>query len=100
MNTINDQLNRLFRAARATPEGLAMPPFGLETRALAAWRESVLTGAGVPFWSGALLFRGLILAGLVMLVSLWPVINQTSNTDPFAEYFQLADSTVQVDNTP
>ena len=98
MNPIDDQLNRLFRsAAQATsPEKSATPPFGLETRALAAWHSTQL--APVGFWDMTVLVRGLIVAGLIMAASFWPVLNKTTN--PFAEYLQLADSTASADDAP
>jgi len=95
MNRIDEQLNRLFQAAaQARPEMELTPPYGMETRVLAAWRE------GTPFhlWDTSLLIRGLVLAGLIMGISLWPLMNQS--TDPFSDYLQLADSTIQVDNAP
>lgn len=98
MNPIDDQLNRLFRSAAqvALPETSAAPPFGLETRALAAWHSAQF--APVGFWDMTVLVRGLILAGLIMAASFWPVLNKTTN--PFAEYLQLADSTASSDDTP
>jgi len=96
MNRIDEQLNRLFRAAaQAKPEGEFVPPYGAETRVLAAWRM----GTPVEFlWDMSLLVRGLILASLIMGISLWPLMSQSAN--PFSDYLQLADSTIQVDNTP
>lgn len=109
MNPIDDQLNRLFRAAaqgiavQGRPDAASAPPYGLETRIVAAWRaaQSVETG----FWDMVLLVRGLILAGLIMAVSFWPVLSSTRNgaestTNPFAEYLQLTDSTIPSDDTP
>ena len=97
MNPIDDQLNRLFRAATQAEHGrLIEPPYGLETRALAAWR-SAKAGDG-SFWDMALLTRGLILASLIMAVSFWPALNSTTN--PFAEFLQLTDSTVPSDEAP
>lgn len=100
MNPIDDQLNRLFHAAsQVRPEAASVAPYGLETRALAAWRaaRSVETG----FWDMTLLMRGLIVASLIMAVSFWPVLNSTESTaNPFAEYLQLTDSTVPSDDAP
>lgn len=90
MNPLDDQLGRLFRAARSAP-ATASPPFGLETRVVAAWRAA---GPGLS-WDGGVLTRGLILAGFVMGISLCTVLAQKSNPD--ADYLQLADSTVQAD---
>ena len=93
MNPIDDQLNRLFQAARASRADLVVePPFGLETRAVAAYRS----GASGYLWDTGLLIKGLILASLIMGISFWPLVNQTVN--PFAEYLQLTDSTTEVDN--
>jgi hypothetical protein len=100
MNSVDDQLNRLFRAvAQAQPDAVSVAPFGLETRVLAAWRsaQSVETG----FWDMTLLVRGLILASLIMAVSFWPALTSSESTsNPFAEYLQLTDSTVPSDEAP
>ena len=100
MNPIDDQLNRLFRAAgQARPDQAFVAPYGLETRVMAAWRaaQSVETG----FWDMTLLVRGLILASLIMAVSFWPALNSTeSASTPFAEYLQLTDSTTASDDAP
>lgn len=96
MNRIDEELSRLFRAAaKVHVEWVPAPPLGLEARVLAAWRDET-----PPFglWDMSLLVRGLILAGLVMGVSLWPLMNKSTN--PFSDYLQLADSTVQMDGTP
>jgi hypothetical protein len=100
MNPIDDQLNRLFRAAaKVTPQPAPAPAFGLETRAMAAWREAQKSGSG--FWDMALLTRGLIVAGVIMAVSLLPALQSTeTTTNPFADYLQLTDSTVASDDAP
>ena len=100
MNPIDDQLNRLFRAAQNAPSpDVAPPPFGLETRVLAAWR-----GAGkspVAFWDSAVLTRGLILAGIIMAVSILPALNSSSaaSSSIVAEVTS-ADSSVDADAYP
>jgi len=92
MNRLDDQLDRLLRAAAARPETAPLSPaFGLETRVLAAWR-SAERGTG---WSTGVLVRGLVLASFIMGVSLWTALEQRSNSD--SDYLQLADSTVQTD---
>lgn len=107
MNPIDDQLNRLFRSAAqsGTAQTRAAtgdaPAYGLETRVMAAWRaaQSVETG----FLNGTLLARGLILASLLMAVSFWPALNNTTmttTTNPFADFLQLTDSTIPSDETP
>ncbi len=100
MNPIDDQLNRLFRAAsRLTSDPVPAPPYGLETRVMAAWR----TAAPFSFWDTGLLVRGLIVAALIMSVSLWPTFhNATTATKPFSDSLHLAvaDTTVQLDSTP
>lgn len=98
MNPLDDQLDRLFRSAAqafAINEPMT-PPFGLETRALAAWRSA----QGIPtgFWDMTVLVRGMLVAGLIMAASFWPVLNKTTN--PFNDYLQLADSTVSSDDAP
>jgi hypothetical protein len=90
MNPLDQQLDRLFRAA-AQPGTVEPAPFGLETRAVAAWRAS--TPGTV--WSTGILVRGLVLASLIMGVSLWTALEQKSNSD--SEYLQLTDSTAQTD---
>jgi hypothetical protein len=100
MNPLDNQLDRLFRAAAKAPsDPISGPAFGLETRALAAWRTGQASGSG--FWDMTLLIRGLLLASLVMALSLWPAIKSSeSTTNPFTDYLQLADSTVSSDDTP
>jgi len=95
MNPLEDQIDRLLRAAGMAPatEAPAGPPLGLEARVLAAWRESRATG----FWSTPLLLRGLLLSCLVMGLCLWPALNQTQKSTPEADTLQLADSTLQID---
>jgi hypothetical protein len=100
MNPIDDQLNRLFRAAQNAPSpDVAPPPFGLETRVLAAWR-----GAGkapVAFWDSAVLTRGLILAGIIMAVSFLPALNSRSvSTSTITDEVTSADSSVDANAYP
>ncbi len=103
MNPIDDQLDRLFRAAargtagQARPEPVFAPAYGLETRVIAAWRAAQVVEAG--FWDMTLLVRGLILASVIMAFSFWPALNSTASTaNPFAEFLQLTDSTVSSDD--
>jgi hypothetical protein len=99
MNPIDDQLNRLFRAAQNAPSPEIAPPYGLETRVLAAWREA--SAAPVAFWDMALLTRGLILAAVITAACFLPVLNSTtSNSGPFADVVQLTDSTLPSDESP
>ena len=63
MNRIDEQLSRLFRsAAQVRPGAAPAAPFGLETRAMAAWREA--QAAPVGFWDTTVLVRGLIFASV------------------------------------
>jgi hypothetical protein len=99
MNPIDDQLNRLFRAAsQAGSDPVPTPPYGLEVRVMAAWRRASPSG----FWDAGLLIRGLIAAILILGISLWPTLHNTATTNPFSDSLQLADSytTAQIDNTP
>jgi len=100
MNPLDDQLNRLFRAAaRNRPDPVSAAPYGLETRVMAAWRAAQSAKTG--FWDMTLLLRGLILASLIMAISFWPALNSaTSTANPFAEYLQLTDSTIPSDYVP
>ena len=94
MNRIDNQLGRLFRAANHPNTGAATPPFGMEARVLAAWREAAQ--APVGFWDMGLLVRGLMMAAALMVLSLWPAM-QSQSGNPASDYQELADSTVQVD---
>jgi hypothetical protein len=96
MNPIDDQLTRLFRAAQPLAWGpaAAQPPFGFETRVLAAWRAA----EPANLWNNALLVRGLLLAGVIMALSILPVVSRTATPD--SEYLQFADSSLQVDTNP
>ncbi len=96
MNSLENQIERLLRAAglAPAPEISAVAPFGLEARVLAAWRESRAPG----FWSTPLLLRGLTLAGIIMVLCLWPAMTQTQKSTPETDTLQLADSTLQIDN--
>ena len=69
----------------------------LEARMLAAWREAAQAPAG--FWDTRLLVRGLIVAAALMVLSLWPAV-QSQSVTPDSDYQQLADATVQVDDSP
>jgi hypothetical protein len=85
-------LERLFRAASSVPvPALSSPAFGLEARVLAAWRTS---RGGASLWDMGVLVRGLALAGVLMVVSIWPAVSQSASTDTDSS-LQLADSTVQ-----
>jgi hypothetical protein len=97
MNPFDDQLNRLFRAAAQVPaDPVSAPAYGLESRAMAAWREA--QSSRPAFWDMTLLLRALVLASLIMAVSAWPALSGTTN--PFAEFLQLTDSTVPSDEAP
>ena len=97
MNPLDDQLNRLFRAAaQGRPAPIFAPAYGFETRVMAAWRAGQAAQAG--FWDMALLVRGLILASLIMAVSFLPAMTSTAN--PFAEFLQLTDSTIPLEDSP
>lgn len=94
MNPLDHQIDRLFRAAaQATPEKSFSPSYGMETRMVAEWR----TVKPFDIWDMSLLVRGLILAGLIAIISLWPMLNTTKSANPFSDYLSLADSTVQMD---
>ncbi len=100
MNPLDDQLNRLFRAAgQARPGEVPAPAFGLETRVLAAWRPGQGRDSGI--WDVALLVRGLIVACVIMALSFLPALkSETESTSPFADFVQLTDSTVSSDDSP
>jgi hypothetical protein len=100
MNPLDDQLDRLFRAARsAAPAPDAAPPYGMETRVLAAWRAAGPAQAGL--WDMAVLVKALIVASIIMAISLWPALNTTTTaSDPYSDYQQLADSTAPTYATP
>ncbi len=99
MNPIDDQLNRLFRSAQHAPAPEMAPPFGLETRVLAAWREA--GRAPVSFWDSAVLTRGLILSAVIMAVCVLPALTSSSSeTGPFGDVVQLTDSTFASDESP
>jgi hypothetical protein len=107
MNPIDDQINRLFRsAAQVRPDAVPPVPFGLETRALAAWREAGALPSG--FWDTTVFVRGLVLASVIMAISCWPALTTTTTTtastttataNPFADFLQLTDSTVSSEDT-
>lgn len=90
MNPLDDQIDRLFRAAQVPPAKATLP-YGLETRVVAAWRMAKVQ----PGWDDGTLVRGLVLASLIMGASLWTALEQKSS--PETDYLQLADSTVQTD---
>ena len=97
MNKIDNQLARLFRGAIHPKMDAVAPPFGMEARVMAAWRETSQTPVG--FWDMGLLLRGLIVASALMVLSLWPAL-QSQSGNPASDSQDLADSTVQVDGTP
>ena len=99
MNRLDEQLNRLFRSASHVEDTVATMPFGLETRALAAWRESLAVPVGI--WNTPLLVRGFVLATVIMAISLYPALTTGTNTsNTFGDFLQLTDSTVPSDATP
>jgi hypothetical protein len=100
MNPIDDQLNRLFRAAhQVSPPQVPPPAFGLETRVLAAWREAGRSPSA--FWDMTVLTRGLILAGVILAACALPALTSGSaESGPFADVVQLTDSTLPSDASP
>lgn len=98
MNDTNDQLMRLFRAARKPAAEPAAIPYGLETRVLAAWR----TPKRHESWFGdtTLLWRGLAAAIAITAVSCWPLLKQSTSTDPVSDYVQQADTSLAADVSP
>jgi hypothetical protein len=101
MNPLDDQLNRLFRAAQNAPSPeIAPPPFGLETRVLAAWREAARAPAA--FWDMGVLTRGLVLATLVTVACFLPALNSSlsSSSSSVADEIQVSDSGVDTDAYP
>jgi len=99
MNPIDDQLNRLFRAAQNAPVPGIAPAFGLETRVLAAWRDA--STAPASFWDMAVLTRGMILAGVIMAACFLPALTtSSSNSSIFAEVVQSSDASVDSDAYP
>jgi hypothetical protein len=99
MNPMDDQLNRLFRSAQRVPSPEIAPAFGLETRVLAAWRESA--GGSSAFWDMAVLVRGLVVAALIAMACFLPAINSiSSDSGPFSDVVQLTDSTLPSDDSP
>ena len=101
MNPLDDQLDRLFRAAgKVRPGPIPELAYGLETRVLAAWRAG--RGRESSIWDVALLVRGLIVASVIMALSFLPAFKSSSetSTSPFADFVQLTDSTVSSDDSP
>lgn len=99
MNPIDDQLNRLFRAAHKATSPEVAPPFGLETRVLAAWREA--GRAPAAFWDMGVLTRGLVVAGIIMAACFLPALRSaTAESGPFSDVEQLTDSTLSSDDSP
>jgi hypothetical protein len=100
MNPLDDQLDRLFRAAGQARLGpVPEPAYGVETRVLAAWRAGQGRDSGI--WDVALLVRGLIVASVIMALSFLPALKSSSETtSPFADFVQLTDSTVSSDDAP
>ena len=97
MSSPREQFDALLRAAASArrEEAITEPPYGLETRVVAAWRSS----RGTLLLEGGVLVRGLALAALLMAVSIWPAMTSlSSNAD--SENLQLADSSVQTDWAP
>ncbi len=93
MNPLDEQLDRLFRAAQAArPAAPDAAPYGLDTRVVAEWHAHKAT----DFWNPAWLLQALGAAVLIMLLSFWPVFSHQS--DPENDSLQLADTTVEVNN--
>ena len=97
MNRPDEPFERLLHAAgkpASSPVRLT-PPYGLETRVLAAWRS---TRGSAMVWDSGVLVRGLAVAAFLVVVSSWPALEQQTNSD--SENLQVADSSVQTDNLP
>ena len=93
MNHLDEQLDRLFRAAQSVwPNIPPEAPYGLDTRVAAQCRQA---RAG-DFWNPAWLLQALGAAVLIMLLSFWPVFSHQA--DPESDSLQLADTTVQLNN--
>jgi len=97
MSSPREQFDELMRAAAAArrEEFSLEPAFGLETRVLAAWRSS----RGAPILETGVLVRGLVIAGILMLLSVVPAVER-SNGSADSDVLRLADSSVQADYTP
>ncbi len=97
MTSPRKQFDALLQAAASARRGktIAPPPYGLETRVLAAWRSS----RSAPLLDSGVLVRGLVLAGVLMAVSIWPALESLQgNAD--SENLQLAESSGQTDWAP
>lgn len=97
MSSPREQFDALLRAAAASRrEGFSPePPFGLETRVLAAWRSS----RSAPMLETSVLVRGLAIASLLMMLSVVPALER-ANSSSESDALQLADSSVTADFTP
>ncbi len=100
MNPIDDQLNRLFKAAaKGEPDSAPTIPYGLETRVMAAWHAAKTREIGS--WDMGLLVKGLIVACVIMVISFWPALTtEITASNPFADFLNLTDSTVSSDDAP
>ena len=96
MSSPREQFDALLRAATARREGFTPEPaFGLETRVLAAWRSS----RGAPMLETGVLVRGLMIAGLLMVLSVVPALDRLNGSSD-SDVLRLADSSVLSDYAP
>jgi hypothetical protein len=97
MSNLDDQLNRLLRAARRVPRPApGEAPFAVEARVLAGWKAG--QSADEPFaWFG-LLRGGLVCSAVILLLSL--VLHYELHDSSEPDVLTLADSVIQMSMNP
>lgn len=100
MKPIDNQLNRLFKAAAQAPKAASEPPsFALETRVMGAWKSSWRGESGDVFV--AWFRRAAVGACVLAMASLaWNFHNFTNGDRGIGEELAIADSSMQTGLNP
>lgn len=97
---MKDPLDRLLASAAQTPEKPlpAEPPFGLETRVIAAWRETLALPAPESWWKlcGPFLATASFMVALSAAWNFHTVHNPPLQAGSAPTEFSMADSAIRL----
>ena len=100
MPKVNADLDRLLRAAAASPEAEpAEAPFGFETRIVATWRSQRSSNGNGPRAFTWMFRRVVATASLVMICAsagaYWQFSENNELTEPTANAYAIADTVIE-----
>ncbi len=102
MNDVDPNVDRLLRAAALSQQEASVEaPFGFDTRVVALWRGLEKT----EFVGLARLLRRVALVAAVITIITaagvyWEANESRESSEPFANEFMIADSTIQSEFSP